>query len=76
MRAPALAELHEIFLGQVGGALELVAGKHYRCDTANAELRKDGSLAVKFQQRYQNSHRGFRNLLCSRIFGILYGSQN
>ena len=36
--APALAELHEIFLGQAGGALELIAGKHYRCDTANAEL--------------------------------------
>jgi hypothetical protein len=47
MSAPALAELHEIFLGQGGGALELVAGKHYRCDTANAELRKDGSLAYK-----------------------------
>src|SRR5438105_758199 len=43
MRAPALAELHEIFLGQAGGALELVAGKHYRCDTANAEVGKDGS---------------------------------
>jgi hypothetical protein len=28
MRAPASAELHEIFLGQAGGALELVAGKH------------------------------------------------
>jgi hypothetical protein len=28
MRAPALAELREIFLGQAGGALELVAGKH------------------------------------------------
>jgi hypothetical protein len=27
MRAPALAELHKIFLGQAGGALELVAGK-------------------------------------------------
>ena len=26
--APALAELREIFLGQAGGALELVAGKH------------------------------------------------
>jgi hypothetical protein len=26
MRAPALAELHNIFLGQAGGALELVAG--------------------------------------------------
>jgi hypothetical protein len=26
MRAPALGELHEIFLGQAGGALELVAG--------------------------------------------------
>ena len=38
MRAPALAELHEIFLSQAGGALELVAGKHYRCDTANAEV--------------------------------------
>jgi hypothetical protein len=25
MRAPAHAELHEIFLGQAGGALELVA---------------------------------------------------
>jgi hypothetical protein len=45
MRAPALAELHEIFLGQAGGSLELVAGKHYRGDTANAEARKDGSLA-------------------------------
>ena len=43
----ALAELHEIFLGQGGGALELVAGKHYRCDSANAEVRKDGSLAYK-----------------------------
>jgi hypothetical protein len=47
MRAPALAELHEIFLGQAGGSLELVAGKHYRCDTANAEARKHGSLAYK-----------------------------
>jgi hypothetical protein len=28
--APALAELHEIFLGQTGSALELVAGKHCR----------------------------------------------
>ena len=28
MWAPALAELREIFLGQAGGALELVAGKH------------------------------------------------
>jgi hypothetical protein len=28
MRAPALAELREIFLGQAGSALELVAGKH------------------------------------------------
>ena len=28
MRAPALAELCEIFLIQAGGALELVAGKH------------------------------------------------
>jgi hypothetical protein len=26
--APALARLYEIFLGQAGGALELVAGKH------------------------------------------------
>jgi hypothetical protein len=41
MRAPAFAELHKIFLGQAGGAVELVAGKHYRCDTANDELRKD-----------------------------------
>ena len=40
-------ELHESFLGQAGGALELVAGKHYRCDTANAEVRKDGSSAYK-----------------------------
>jgi hypothetical protein len=32
---------------QAGGSLELVAGKHYRCDTANAEARKDGSLAYK-----------------------------
>ena len=44
MRAPALAELHEIFLGQAGGSLELVTGKHYRCDTANAWARKDSSL--------------------------------
>jgi hypothetical protein len=36
-----------VFLGQAGGALELVAGKHYRCDTANAEVSKDGSLAYK-----------------------------
>jgi len=28
MRAPAPAELHEIFLGRSGGPLELVAGKH------------------------------------------------
>jgi mRNA-degrading endonuclease toxin of MazEF toxin-antitoxin module len=27
-------------------------------------------MGVKFPQRYQNSHRVFRNLLCSRIFGI------
>ncbi len=47
MGAPTLAELHEIFLCQAGGAPELVAGKHYRCDTANAEARKDGSLAYK-----------------------------
>jgi len=47
MGTPALAELHEIFLGQAGGALELIAGKHYRCDTASAEARKDGSLAYK-----------------------------
>jgi hypothetical protein len=39
--------VNEIFLGQAGGALELVAGKHYRCDTANAGVRKDGSLAHK-----------------------------
>ena len=25
----------------------MVAGKHYRCDTANAQARKDGSLAYK-----------------------------
>ena len=35
------------FLGQAGGALELAAGKHYRCDTANAEVRQDGFLAYK-----------------------------
>ena len=45
--APALAELHEIFLGQSGGSFELVAGKHYHVDTANAEVRKDASLAYK-----------------------------
>jgi hypothetical protein len=39
--------LHEIFLCQGGGPLELVVGKHYRRDTANAEVRKDGSLAYK-----------------------------
>jgi hypothetical protein len=47
MRAPTLVKLHEIFLCEAGGPLELVAGKHYRCDTANAEVRKDGSLAYK-----------------------------
>jgi hypothetical protein len=47
MMAPAPAELHEIFFGQGGGPLELVAEKHYRCDTANAEVQKDGSLAYK-----------------------------
>jgi len=47
MRAPAFAELHEIFLGQAGGALELVAGKHYGCDTANAELRKTVFYRIK-----------------------------
>ena len=47
MGAPALAQLYEIFLGQGGGALELVAGKHCRCDTAKAEVRKDASLAYK-----------------------------
>ena len=41
------------FLEELEGLLlretieELVAGKHYRCDTANAEARKDGSLAYK-----------------------------
>jgi hypothetical protein len=44
-RHPVLAELHESFLGQAGGALELAAGKHYQCDTANAEVRKDGRPA-------------------------------
>jgi len=34
MGAPALTELHEIFLGQGGGTLELVAGKHCQYDTA------------------------------------------
>jgi hypothetical protein len=34
MGAPSLAELYEIFLGQGGGALELVAGKHCQYDTA------------------------------------------
>jgi hypothetical protein len=38
---------HAIFLGQSGGPLELVAGEHYRSDTANAEVRKDASLAYK-----------------------------
>jgi hypothetical protein len=47
MRAPALAKLHEIFLGQSGGPFELIAGKHYRFDTANTEIRKDASLAYK-----------------------------
>ena len=47
MGAPALAKLHEIFLGQGSGALELLAGKHYRCDTANAGVRKEGYLAYK-----------------------------
>jgi beta-glucosidase len=31
---------------------------------------------VKFQQRYQNSHRIFRNLLCSKNFWQFCGSQN
>ena len=30
-----------------GGPLELVAGKHYRCDTGNADVRKGASLAYK-----------------------------
>jgi hypothetical protein len=47
MRVPALAKLHEIFLSQGGGPFELVAGKHYLCDTANAEIQKDASLAYK-----------------------------
>ena len=47
MWAPALAKLHEIFLGQSGGPFELVAGKHYRRDTVNTEIRKDASLAYK-----------------------------
>jgi hypothetical protein len=46
MSAPALAELHEIFLGQLGVRLSWSRGKHYRGDTASAEVRKDGSLAV------------------------------
>src|SRR5215471_16058269 len=45
MRAPAPAELHVIFLGQGRGPLELVAGKHYRCDTANAETRNDSLIS-------------------------------
>src|SRR5258708_13697557 len=45
MRAPALAELHEIFFGQAGGALELVAAKHYRCYTPNTKLRKHAPLS-------------------------------
>jgi hypothetical protein len=57
MRVPTLAELHEIFHGQTGGSLELVAGKHYRCDSPNAEARKDGSLAYKIT-RYSE----FRNI--------------
>jgi hypothetical protein len=48
MGAPALAELHEIFLDQAGGALELVAGKHCRCDTANAEVTKRRFLSNCF----------------------------
>jgi hypothetical protein len=47
MSAPALAKLHEIFLGQGGRPFELVAGEHDRCVTANAEIRKDASLAYK-----------------------------
>jgi hypothetical protein len=43
MRASAPAELYEIFLGKSGGPLELVAGKHCRCDTANAAVGKDAS---------------------------------
>src|SRR5258707_11814105 len=31
---------------------------------------------VKFPQRYQNSHRIFRNLLCSKNFRQFCGSQN
>ncbi len=47
MRAPPPAELHEILLGQGRGPLELVVGKHCRCDTANAEVGKDASFAYK-----------------------------
>jgi hypothetical protein len=47
MRSSAPAELHIILLGQGRGSLELVAGKHCRCDTANVEVGKDASLAHK-----------------------------
>jgi hypothetical protein len=43
MRAPALAELREIFLGQAGGSRELVARKHYRYHAALAEAAQDDS---------------------------------
>jgi hypothetical protein len=46
MRAQALAKLHKIFLAEGGGALELIAGKHYRCDIANAEVPERGFLSV------------------------------
>jgi hypothetical protein len=57
MRAPALAELHEIFLGQAGGALELVAGKHYRCDSVDhlqrELLRAFRTLSIGFVITFQ-----------------------
>jgi hypothetical protein len=37
---------------------------------------KSRTKAVKFQQRYQNSHRIFRDLLCSKNLRQFCGSQN
>src|SRR5208283_5245445 len=36
----------------------------------------DRIIAVKFPQRYQNSHRIFRKLLCSKNFRQFCGSRN
>jgi hypothetical protein len=47
-----------------------------RADTPGPSLDEARSILVKFPQRHQNSHRIFRNLLCSKNFRQFCGSQN